>query len=56
MSVSSQRLKGKRGAVPGAEALIGLSRAEFLVEIELNRAQFGSVSDTKGPNARHLTY
>ena len=40
----SQRLKGKGGAVPGAEALLGLNRAKFLVEmkwssIELDRAK-----------------
>ena len=38
----SQRLKGKGAAVPGAEALLGLSRAKFSSLtwslIELNRA------------------
>ena len=35
---SKQRLKGKGGAVPGAEASLGLNRAKFTVEMELNRA------------------
>ena len=38
MSVSSQRLKGESRAVPGAEALFGLNRASFPVDIELKRA------------------
>ena len=35
-SVSSKTLKGKSAAVPGAEALLRLDRAEFAVEMELN--------------------
>ena len=38
--IVSQRLKGKGRAVPGAEALLGLNRAKFPVEMELGGALF----------------
>ena len=37
----SQRLKGKRGGVPGAEALIGPNFPWNWTLLELDRAKFG---------------
>ena len=49
MSVSSQRLKRKSGAVPGAEGLIlGLIELISLWKWSLIELNPGSVSDTKG--------